>query len=157
MHQENVHEITVVETEELYAIREIAASHGVDVQEIPSLELEPVTTVALLLIGSALAVGAVMRVIETRKGGQVIDLRPGSPKMLYRDKGVVYGLVIILARDGTIRVEVKEPKDMFGQVIEAVSRMVIEITKSPLDVIADAVATAAGDKATVTKDQSRPK
>ncbi len=48
-------------------------------------------TVALAIIGSAAAVGAVMHGLDQRKGGQVIDLRPGVPNAIYRTRDVVYG------------------------------------------------------------------
>lgn len=54
-----------------------------------------------------------LHVLEQRKGGQVIDLRPGAPKAFYRAPGVVYGTVII------VTVEVKELDGMFGKVISS--------------------------------------
>lgn len=66
--------------------RAVAAAYGVEVRQLPRRGIEPVTTVTLLLIGAAAAVGAVLHILEQRKGGQVIDLRPGSPKAFYRTR-----------------------------------------------------------------------
>lgn len=151
MGEDMVREVAIVEAEDLGEIRAVAASEGVDIQEVPSLELEPVTTVTLILIGGALAVAAVMSAIERRKGGQVIDLRSGAPKVLYRDKDVAFGLVIILAEDGGVAVEVKQPKEMFGQVVEALTNLLAELAKSPIEAVVDAVSAVVGDKASVTR------
>jgi hypothetical protein len=79
--------------------------------------------VTLVLVGTAAAVGAVLHVLEQRKGGQVIDLRPGAPKAFYRTADVVYGLVVIVAVDGKVTVEIKEPDGMFGKVISTLPQL----------------------------------
>ena len=56
---------------------------------------------------------------DQRRGGQVIDLRPGADPIARRDRGLIYGLILLVAVDGKVEVSVKEPKRMFGQVIEA--------------------------------------
>ncbi|MFF6954693.1 hypothetical protein ACFZAD_39595 [Streptomyces iakyrus] len=81
-------------------------------------------TVTLILLGTATAVGAVQHALEQRKGGQVIDLRPGASKALYRTADVVYGTVVIIAEDGSVTVEVKEPDGMFGKVMSTLPQLV---------------------------------
>ncbi|MGK8491259.1 hypothetical protein [Nocardia asiatica] len=103
--------------------RAVAAAHGVEVRELPRRGIEPVTTVTLLLIGAAAAVGAVLHILEQRKGGQVIDLRPGSPKAFYRTPDVVYGTVVVITVDGKVTVEVREPEGMFGKVISTLPQL----------------------------------
>jgi hypothetical protein len=152
MEEERVDEIVVVDADELESVREIAAAHGVEFQEVPRRGFEPVTTVTLVLIGTALAIGAVTAELERRKGGQVIDLRRGAPKQFYRDKGVVFGLVIIVSEDGTVTVDVKEPKQLFGEVVEAVTKLAAELVKTPLDVLADAIAEVVGDRGTISTE-----
>lgn len=98
---------------------------------------EPVTTVALILIGTALAVSATEHFIDARKGGQVIDLRPGALATFYRSPDIIYGLVIILAVDGTVTVEVKEPKGSFGTVIEALRQLTAGIAEATIEAIGE--------------------
>lgn len=151
MTEDVVREVTIVEAADLDEIRALAAAEGVDIQEVPSLQLEPITTITLILIGSALAVATVMSVIERRKGGQVIDLRLGAPKALYRDKNVAFGLVVILAEDGGVAVEVKQPKEMFAQVVEALTKLLAELAKTPIETVLDTVSAVVGDKAVVKR------
>jgi len=66
--------ILVLDQSQVPAARELAADHGVAVEEVPRRGIEPVTTVTLVIMGAAAAVGAVLHVLEQRKGGQVIDL-----------------------------------------------------------------------------------
>lgn len=153
MHEETVREIVVIEAEDLDYVREAAAEQGVELQELPRQGFEPITTLTLLITGSVLAVGALSSLIERHKGGQVIDLRSGAPKPLYRDKGVVYGLVIVLANDGTVTVEVKQPKEMFDQVVEVLGKTLLGLGKASIDTIAGAASVAVGDKASVKTDK----
>ncbi len=110
---------------------------------------EPITIA--ILVGSALAIGAVMHEFERRKGGQVIDLRPDAPKPAYRDKDLQYGLVMIRSADGTVRVEVHEPRGMLGQVLEAINGMVGTLTGQEPDGLIQQLQNAIGDRATVTR------
>jgi len=61
--------------------------------------------------------------LEQCKGGQVIDLRPGALKEFYRTPVVVYGTMLIVAVDGKVTVEVKEPDGMFGKVISTLPQL----------------------------------
>lgn len=115
--------VVVLDPSQVAAARELAAGHGVQVEEVPRRGIEPVTTVTLLLMGAAAAVGAVLHILEQRKGGQVIDLRPGAPKAFYRTADVVYGTVVIVTQDGKVTVEVKEPEGMFGKVISTLPEL----------------------------------
>ena len=118
-----VQSVVVLDPSQVPAARELAARHGVQVAEVPRRGIEPVTTVTLLLVGAAAAVGAVLHILEQRKGGQVIDLRPGAPKAFYRTPDVVYGTVVIVTADGKVTVEVKEPDGMFGKVISTLPEL----------------------------------
>lgn len=115
--------VVVLEASQVPAARMLAADHGVEVEQVPRLGIEPVTTVTLVLVGAAAAVGAVLHILEQRKGGQVIDLRPGAPKAFYRTPDLVYGMVVIVAVDGKVTVEVKEPEGMFGKVISTLPQL----------------------------------
>ncbi|MEN3265344.1 hypothetical protein [Pseudonocardia sp.] len=115
--------VVVLDPSQVTAARAMAAVHGVEMEEVPRRGIEPVATVTLVLVGTAAAVGAVLHVLEQRKGGQVIDLRPGAPKAFYRTADVVYGLVVIVAVDGKVTVEIKEPDGMFGKVISTLPQL----------------------------------
>lgn len=107
--------IVILEPTQAQEAQTIAADYGVTVEQVPQRGIEPLTTVTLLLVGTAAAVRALMRELERRKGGQVIDLRPGVPKTFYRTSDVAYGTVIIIATDGEITVRVKDPDILFGK------------------------------------------
>jgi hypothetical protein len=107
----------VLDPAQLPAARALAAAHGVEMEEVKGRGIEPVVAVTLVLVGTAAAVGAVLHVLEQRKGGQVVDMRPGVPRTFYRTPDVVYGTVVIIAVNGEVVVEVKEPDGMFGKVI----------------------------------------
>ena len=109
--------IIVLDPSQVPAARTLAAAYGVEVEQVPRRGIEPVATVTLVLVGTAAAVGAVLHILEQRKGGQVIDLRPGAPKAFYRTPDVVYGTVVIVDANSKVTVEVKEPDGMFGKVI----------------------------------------
>jgi hypothetical protein len=101
----------------------IASAHGVEVEQVSSRGIEPVATVTLVVLGTVAAVGAVVQILEQRKGGQVIDLRPGVPKTFYRTPDLVYGTVVIVAVDGKVTVRVKEPEGMFGKVVSTLPQL----------------------------------
>ncbi len=114
-------EVVVVSRQDLDFARETAQAHGVRADVLSVGGIEPVATVALLIAGSALAVSSVCRILDQRKGGQVIDLRPGVRSPLYRTPQLLYGVIVVLARDGTVTVEVARPDDMFTELISVVS------------------------------------
>jgi hypothetical protein len=149
MSEDIVRELTTVEARDLAEVREIAATHGVEVEEVPQSGIEPVTTTLILLVGVPLAVSAVVSILDRKKGGQIIDLRPAAPKVLYRSKDVVYGLVIVLTADGAVRVEVKQPKDMFTQVVEALAKALLSLKDATADSVAVCAAEVVGAHASV--------
>jgi hypothetical protein len=124
----------------------VAAGVASGLQEKPSdggadeLGLDPFS--AAVLVGSALAIGKfVLTVIERWKGGIRIDLAT-KPATVERLRDVPYGVIVILTRDGEVRIEtVEEPKD-------AVERMIVSVIKLPVDAAASLVsqtlATAKG-------------
>ncbi|MEV4416600.1 hypothetical protein [Catellatospora sp. NPDC049609] len=136
--------------DELAELTALAEEH--DVQLLREGDRGEPITIAVL-IGGALAVGAVMHEFERRRGGQVIDLRKDAPQPAYRDKGLQYGLVMIRSEDGTVRVEVHEPRGVLGQVLESINSVVGTLTgQEPVDLLT-AVREAVGDRATVTRNQ----
>jgi hypothetical protein len=142
-------EIIIVDQEDVEYALETAAAHGVEANELTVHGIEPITTATLIIFGSALAVAAVSRLIDQHKGGQVIDLRPQAPRLLYRTKDVLYGLVVIVATDGRVTVEVKEPRTMFGEVLDALKDVIVNLSGSGASDIATAVAAKVGEKANV--------
>jgi hypothetical protein len=72
-------EVVIVDREDLEFAQDAAREQGVEVQVLTSTGFEPVSTVTLILMGSTLAVARLARILDQRKGGQVIDLRPGAP------------------------------------------------------------------------------
>jgi hypothetical protein len=142
-------ELRIDSQEDLELLREVVA-------EDPDVELEVVREVPgiaplfiIAVIGAAAAVaGAIADYTERRKGGQIIDLREGQ-QLTRRDKSVVYGLIVIVAADGKVTVEVKEPKGFFGQVLKDVLDALQGIATKSIEAAAAAVKGAVGDHATV--------
>lgn len=152
MESETVEEVVVVDRSSKEHVIAVAKEQGVEVQEPPAKGFEPVATVTLLLLGTVSAVGTVVYLIDKEKGGQVVDLRPGALKAFYRDPEVAYGLVVIIAKDGSAKVEVKEPKGMFGIVVQAITEAVAGLVGKDLKAVASAVEAAVGDKGNLAFD-----
>jgi hypothetical protein len=149
-------QIVVVDVDDVDHANMLGKDHDVTVARVPVAGFEPVSTVALSIAGSAFAVATVIYLLDRHKGGQVIDLRPGAPKAIYRTTDVSYGYVIIVAIDGTVRVEVREPRGMFGQVSELITGIVAELMGNDVGSIADVVKDRIPDdvaEITVTQSQ----
>src|SRR4051794_1663536 len=110
-----------VSAEELELLREEAQRQpGAEIEVVEEPEgIAPLLIVAVIG-GAAFVGGAVDYILDRRQGGMVIDLREAAKKREYRSKEVRYGLVVIYAADGTVKVEVHEPKGFFGQVVDSV-------------------------------------
>ncbi len=144
-------QVVVLDRSDLTWAREIAAANGVELVDLPSSAFEPVTTVAVILLGGALAVGAMAYQLDKRKGGQVIDLRPGAPKPFYRTTDVAYGLIVIVGLDGAVTVEVKEPKGMFGIVVDALRQAATDLAEVSIEAIAAIAKARFGDQIVVDR------
>ncbi len=151
---DSARELMELPPDDLDYVRQIAAQHNVEVIETPTEGFEPITTVTLVLMGSALAVAAVMALVERHRGGQIIDLRPNAQRSFYRSKDVLYGLVAILHQDGTVSVDVKQPKEFFTDVVESLTSVLGGLGKQSLATVADAALEAVGDRAEVTLQAS---
>ncbi len=146
---DHVQEILIIDREDLTQARRVAAANGVDVEEIDVRGIEPVSTVTLLLFGATAAVATVVYLLENAKGGQVIDLRPGASATFYRSKDLVYGLVVVLATDGKVTVEVKEPRGMFGPVVDTLKDIVADHGKAGIEQVGREAKRAVGGAADV--------
>jgi hypothetical protein len=113
----------IVDKAEVQFVEEIAEAHEVTVKQAEQRGIEPVSTVVLTLFGVFSAVGAVEHVLEQRRGGQVIDLRPQGGPAFYRTPKLEHGIVLIIAADGKVTVRIKEPDAMFGKVIATLPRL----------------------------------
>jgi hypothetical protein len=95
------------------------------------------------------AVDKVLDEIDRRKGGQVFDLRPGAPRLAYRTTDVMYGFVAIIGADGSVNVEVKEPKARFSNDIELVRKLISNDVTTPIRELGAKLRKQLGDAATV--------
>lgn len=139
-----------VEPSELEFLKATAAENGVSLEGVPQEGLEPITTATLILLGTALAVSTVVYLLDRRRGGQVIDLRPGAPQTFYRTADVEYGLVVLITSAGDVNVEVKEPKGMFGTVVESITSLLPKLPSgNPAD-LSGAIQARLGAAVTVT-------
>lgn len=132
-------EIIIVDPGELDYLHLIAGENHVSVEELPRSGLEPISTIALSIAGASFAVATVLFLLDKRRGGQIVDLRPGVPKVAYRSQDLVYGLVVIITQDGTVEVTVREPKGMFGQVNELIIGLISELIGKSAASVAEVV------------------
>ena len=110
---------------------------------------------ALIIIGTAAAVAAIAKItldiIDRTRGGQVIDLTGEIPQFR-RDRGLLYGLVTILLKDGKVSIEVHQPRDALNDLIEALAKIVVDLGKAGIEAATTAVEKVTGEKGTVTAE-----
>ncbi len=100
-----------------------ARALGVQATRLPSRGVEPVSTVAVVVVGATVAVAALLRALDERRGGQVIDLRPGARREIYRDRELMYGSLVVWTGDGKVIARIKQPDDLLGQALEVLSAL----------------------------------
>jgi hypothetical protein len=115
--------VLIVDPSDVPVVRDLASAHGVDIEEVSERGIEPVSTATLVLVGVAVAISSVRQALERRKGGQMIDLRPGAEKLAYRTADLAYGIVVIVARDGKVTVRIDKPDDVFEKVISSLPKL----------------------------------
>ena len=138
-----------VSPEELEELRKIAAEHGVSVEVDEEAGFVDPATITVLLLGGSLAVATVAYLLDQRRGGQIIDLRPGADPIARRDRGLVYGLILLIAMDGKVEVNVREPRGMFGQVIDALKEVLGDLLGASATKAQELASSAVQGKATV--------
>lgn len=145
-------DVLIVDNEDVDFVVRTGAEQGVSVQRADLRGVEPVLTTTLVLFGTATAVALVSGLVERHRGGQVIDLRPHTPKPIYRSRDVVFGLVVIYAVDGRVTVDVKEPAGMFGQVLDSLTAILGDLVGAGVADVAATVTERISDAATVTTE-----
>lgn len=120
---ETVEAHLVVDPSDVPIVRDLASARGVVVKEYSERGIEPVSTTTLALVGTAAAISGLRQALERRKGGQMIDLRPGAEKLAYRTTDLEYGIVVIIAGDGKVTVKINKPDDVFEKVISALPKL----------------------------------
>ena len=126
--------------QELADAKRTALQLQVDFQVEPKSQfVDPVT--AVLIGGGALLLGKfVVDLIEQIKGGVLVDLRPGAKALVTRTKEMPYGWVTVIARDGTVKIEVRDaPKDaserLIGQIIEGGLKSAKEVATAAVEAL----------------------
>lgn len=151
--------LVVVDPDDVAFLKQLVSENGVTAQEVDQDNFLDPLTVSFILLGSTAAVGTVTYLLDRRKGGQVFDLRKDAPRAEYRSKDIQYGLVKIVSADGKVTVEVKEPRGLIGQVIDAIKGIITEVagagTKSVAEAVKGALAAVAGDQATVSTEVAK--
>ena len=72
------------------------------------------------------------------------------PKPFYRTTDVAYGLIVIVGLDGAVTVEVKEPKGMFGIVVDALRQAATDLAEVSIEAIAAIAKARFGDQIELT-------
>jgi hypothetical protein len=140
--------VSVDDVHELAVLREVAADFGLTVEDVRPRDLGVAT--AVFVVGAAAVVAAALRSFaDRRRGGQVIDLRPGRP-LARRDPELMFGLVIVIAEDGRAEIRVWEPKDQFQEVVSDVLTAITSAGGTALAEVSKAAADAVGDRGRLT-------
>ena len=135
-------------TEDLEYAKSVATKHGVTIEADTEDGLLDPGTLTVLLMGGSLAVSTVVYLLDKRRGGQIIDLRPNADPIARRDKGLQFGLVTLIAPDGQVLVTVKEPRGMYGQVLDTLRSTIVDLAGLPAPVVSDRVKDVVGELAT---------
>lgn len=143
-------EVLMTPVSDIPYLREIAEHHGVEVVETKSTGVEPVSTIAVVVVGSVLAVNTVSRLLEERKGGQVIDMRAPANLAVFRSRHVQYGLIVVLAADGTVTVQCKDSQDKLGLLVECLSGLATRKVDAKTNAIAEAARGQLGADVEIT-------
>jgi hypothetical protein len=94
--------------------------HRGDIPKPGGQRLTP-ALVILAMAGVATLAQFVMDMWERLQGGLVIDVSGEGRPQLYRDPDVPVGYIVILAKDGGVKIESKDaPKSSVQQIIESV-------------------------------------
>ena len=111
-------------------------------------QVEPVTLI-LIAAGVTAVVKFVMDWWDRRRGGLVIDQRPGRADDIYRDPDVSFGFVLVFPPDGgTVKLETRDaPKDamerLLGMVISGGMNTFADVTKAATEALGGAKVQAA--------------
>lgn len=152
---ESIEEVLMVPAEDIEHLRESSKRHGVDLSESKPLGIEPVGTIAVVLVGGVLAVNAVSRLLEERKGGQVIDMRPSATRTVFRSRDVQYGLIVVLASDGTVTVRATDPQNGLSSVIESLRGLATGEGGANIDTVEQAVRRQLGPDAEISAQSTQ--
>ena len=140
-----VEHFVAIDPDDYASVVEMAGSEGVGVERLEGRNLVDPASISVILIGSSLAVATVASLIDQRRGGQVFDMRPDASRPAYRSKEITYGYVLVIATDGSVSVEVKEPKGMFGQVLDTIASIVKDSMGSSAAATKGRIEDALGD------------
>ncbi len=147
--QGTVEHLVTVGLDDYDKLVESASTENVQLEKLEDRHLVDPASISVILIGTSLAVSTVAYFVEQRKGGQVFDLTPEANRPAYRTKDIAYGYVLIIAIDGSVSVEVKEPKGMFGQVLDTLALLVKESVGTGAAPMKRRVEDALGDAVSV--------
>lgn len=144
-----VEEIVTIPIEHYGDLFKAASSEGVQIEKLEDFNLVDPESISVILLGTSLAVSTVAYLVEQWRGGQVFDLRVEAKRPAYRSKDIVFGLVEIIAVDGSVSVEVKEPKGMFGQVLDTLAPLIHESVGTAARPLKKRLEDVLGDAASV--------
>jgi hypothetical protein len=107
--------------QDMELLRRVAEECGADVERAGvRSSIDPGVLLAIVTGGTATVALTLERWRDRRQGGQVIDLRPGATNPLRRDRGVLYGYVVVLLKDGRVEVHLKEPANHLAELVQHV-------------------------------------
>lgn len=134
--------VRLEDEQDLEALRATASEYGL-VVELTSVRDLGVGMAAFLVGAGAVVAAAIRSHAERRQGGQVIDLRPGAP-LVRRDRGLQYGLILIVVGEGQIELRVWQPQDQLTAVVTDVLQALSATNGSSARAIGNVVAKAVG-------------
>jgi hypothetical protein len=136
-------------SDDLAVLREVADEYGLTLELVRPRDMGVVT--AVFLVGVAAVVAqAVQTFTDRRQGGQVIDLRSGATPVR-RDKGLLYGLIVVIAPDGQFEIRVWEPKNHLAEVVKDVLEAVTSVGTAGVGEALRAASGAVGGRGELTR------
>jgi hypothetical protein len=123
----------IVPASDVDAVETLVRSHGARSERLTHRAIGA-ETVALVVIGTAVVLGTVQSAIERFRGGQVFDLRQDAPSPFYRSRDLHYGMIAVIAGDGSLRVRVFEPSELLDKVAGIVRSASADKSRSIADV-----------------------
>lgn len=153
--EELVSQIIWVPQEHVDEAVAIAAKNDVKIERAPIAGVAPFLLVPLVILGTAAGVAIIQREIEVWRGGQVIDLTK-TPPDVHRDRGLQYGLLLLIKSDGTVSIKTPHPKDSFSEVMETVGGLLEKIAELSINKTSEVIKGALGDKAEVETSEKAP-
>ncbi|WP_157647658.1 hypothetical protein [Actinomycetospora chiangmaiensis] len=135
-----------VDAEEMRFLEINAPRYGVTVRRLDARGIDVLQYAMVSIAGSTVAVSTLLRLLNEFRGGQVIDMQAPASRRVYRSRSLEYGLVAIIAKDGTVTLSASSKRGGIEQVLALLAALkATHGADLPVSTIKAALATTAGE------------